>query len=139
MRKIISALALSLLGLMVGLLVFAAVPPTPIPEITQCTMRHDLSAFGLTCTNPCVYKVTPDCGACCILDVIYTVTDWVFYIVLAFAIIFIIWGAFQIMSAAGAPEKVNTGRNYIIYAVVGLIIGLLARSIPYIARTILGA
>lgn len=136
MRKIISALVLSLLGLMLAVSVFAQ---KPYPEITQCDMRHDLSAFGLNCTDPCIYADNPDCAACCILDVIYTVTDWIFYIVLAFAIIFIIWGAFQIMTAAGAPEKVATGRNYIIYAIIGLIIGLLARSIPYIARAIIGA
>jgi len=141
MRKIISALALSFLGLMMALSVFAQVP---VP-IEKCSMRHVLTGYtGMTCPltvgADCAYNDPAfTCAACCILDTILTVTDWVFYIVLAFAIIFIIWGAYQIMSAAGAPEKVNTGRNYIIFAIIGLIIGLLAKSIPYIARTIIGA
>jgi FtsH-binding integral membrane protein len=140
MRKIISALALSLLGLMLAFGVFAQI--TPPAEITKCTMRHTLSGFtGMTCPaagNPCPYT-DPNCGPCCLLDTIYTVTDWVFYIILAIVIILIIWGAYMIMTAAGAPEKITSGRNFIIWACVGLIIALLARSIPSIARAIVGA
>jgi hypothetical protein len=143
MRKIISAIvSLSFLGLMIAPMVLAQV--TPMPEITQCKMRHNFVNFtGFNCPNVntnCPYNSTNwTCGACCLLDTIYTVTDWVFYIVLAFVIIFIMLGAFTIMTAGGAPEKVNTGRNYIIYAIVGLIVGLMAKMIPYIAKAIIGA
>ena len=140
MRKIISALALSLLGLMLAGAVFAQI--TAPTEITQCVMRHDLVGFtGFTCPAAgvaCPYT-NSSCGPCCLLDTIYTVTDWVFYIVLAIVIILIIWGAYMIMTAAGAPEKITSGRNFIIWACIGLIIGLLARSIPSIARAIVGA
>jgi len=142
MKKIISAIAcLSFLGLMFAPLVFAQI--TPPTEISQCTMRHTLSGFtGFNCPasgTACPYNSTTyTCGPCCALDTIYTVTDWFFYIVLAFAIIFVVFGAFSIMTAGGAPEKVKVGRDFILYAIIGLLVGLIAKSIPYIARAIIG-
>jgi hypothetical protein len=142
MRKIISAIvSLSVLGLMIAPVVLADI--TPPTEITNCTMRHQLNNFtGFTCPNKgniCEYNNNSlTCGPCCILDSIYTITDWFFYIVLAFAIIFVIFGAFNIMTAGGSPEKVKVGRDFILYAIIGLLVGLIAKSIPYIARAIIG-
>jgi len=41
------------------------------------------------------------------------------------------------MTAAGAPEKVTTGRNYIIWAMVGAIVAALAKAIPAIVKAVL--
>jgi hypothetical protein len=144
MRKIISAIvSLSVLGLMIAPVVLAQI--TPPTEIKKCVMRHDLTSpdfVGFKCPAKgadCPYdSSTLTCGPCCILDTIYTVTDWFFYIVLAFAIIFIIFGAFNIMTAGGSPEKVKVGRDFILYAIIGLLVGLIAKSMPYIARAIIG-
>jgi hypothetical protein len=142
MKKIISALVL--LNLLVLPIITLANDISPIPEITQCKMRHQLNNFtGFTCPNKdenCPYNNTNlTCGACCILDTIYTFSDWVFYIVLAFAIIFISLGAFYIMSAGGDPDRIRKGRDYILYSVIGLIVGLIAKMVPYIAKAIIGA
>ena len=147
MKKLLTALVLiSFLGLVVApVMTLAAEPPG---EITKCTMRHDLTgpdwtAVGFRCpaanvdcefTNTLGYT----CGSCCILDTIYTVTDWIFIIVISFAAIMVIMGAFKIITAGGNAENVNTGRNYIIFAIAGLIVALLAKAIPAIARNILG-
>jgi hypothetical protein len=142
MRKILPAIvSLSVLGLMIAPVVLAQI--TPPTEITKCTMRHTLSGFtGFNCPpkgSDCPYdSTTYTCGPCCTLDTIYTVTDWFFYIVLAFAIIFVIFGAFNIMTAGGSPEKVKVGRDFILYAIIGLLVGLIAKSIPYIARAVIG-
>lgn len=55
------------------------------------------------------------------------------------AVIMIIYGAFQILTAAGDVEKVKTGRKTIIYAAVGLGIVLLSTGIVAIIKEILGA
>jgi len=146
MRKTISSLiVLSIVALLIAPAVFAQV--TPPGEVTGCNLRHDLTNFnthGFNCpmSGSCPFEnaagVTSTCGACCVLDTIYTVTDWIFYIVFAIAIIFIILGALTIVTAGGSPEKVTTGRNYILYAVIGVIIALAAKGIPAIARAILG-
>ena len=146
MKKLLIALVLvSFLGLMITPVVaLAAAPPA---EVTKCKMRHDLTGSswtdaGFTCPakgSDCEFtSPTNTCGSCCVLDTIYTVTDWIFIIVIAISAIMIIMGAFNIITAGGTPEKVSTGRSYIIYAIVGLIVALLAKAIPAIARSILG-
>ena len=52
------------------------------------------------------------------------------------ATIMILIGAFQILTAAGNPEKVTTGRNTILYAVLGFAIILLAKGIVLIITSI---
>ncbi|MFH1894511.1 MAG: hypothetical protein ABH813_01245 [Patescibacteria group bacterium] len=78
------------------------------------------------------------CGICCIMDTIYTVTDWIFLGVVSIAMIMIFIGAFNIVTAGGSPEKVSTGRSYIIFAAVGIIVALIAKLIPVIAKNIIG-
>ncbi len=145
MRKIFAILAL--VGFSVLFVAPVVLAVTPPPAVTKCTMRQDLTAAGWVSAGfkcpavgaDCLFDdTTKTCGSCCMLDTIYTITDWIFYILMAFGIIFIILGAFTILTAGGSPEKVNTGRSYIIYAVIGLLIGLAARGMPSLAKGIIG-
>lgn len=72
------------------------------------------------------------------MDTVYTVTDWIFVFVVTLVVIFILLGAFSILTAAGTPEKVATGRSYIIYACIGMFVALLAKAIPWIVRNVIG-
>ena len=40
------------------------------------------------------------------------------------ALLFIIYGGYLILSSQGEPEKVKTGRSYIVYSIVGLLLAL---------------
>lgn len=147
MKKIFSVLALLTVSAVL-LAPLAASAAEPIPaEITSCTMRYDLvgadwTAKGFNCPAKgavCTFSTAGNtCGICCVMDTIYTVTGWFFVAIVILAMIMVLLGAYNIMTAGGAPEKVNTGRSYIIFAAVGLIIALIARAIPYIARNIMG-
>jgi len=139
MKKILPALVL------ISFLAVLAVPTIVsaqegAPE--KCTITHDLSDLtGIDCptSGDCPFdSETYDCGMCCVMNSIYTVTDWIFIILVAFAAIMVLFGAFTLLTAAGDPEKVKSGRNYIIYAAAGLAVGLLAKAIPAIVRVILG-
>ena len=74
----------------------------------------------------------------CVMNTLYSITDWIFVILVALAGIFVIIGAFTLLTAAGSPEKVTSGRNYILYAAIGLIVGLLAKAIPSLVRMVSG-
>jgi hypothetical protein len=142
MKKIVPIL--SLMSLLALLLSPAVVLGQAIPtEPTKCVMRGDYTGFTtMKCPGvgvDCPFNSTDyDCGACCLLDAVYKVSYWIFYIVIIIAFIFIVLGAFNIITAGGAVEKVNTGRSYIIYAIAGIIVALVARSIPNIAMAIMG-
>jgi hypothetical protein len=87
---------------------------------------------------------TTDCysedrgGSVCLINTIYSITDWIFYILMAFVGIMIIIGAFTIITAGGSPEKVTSGRNYVLYAVIGMVVAFFARAIPAIVKTVIG-
>jgi hypothetical protein len=61
------------------------------------------------------------------------------YILLAAAVLFTIIGAFSILNFGGEPNKVIAGINYILYAVIGSIVAFLTKTIPSIAKAIIGA
>ena len=147
MKRVLTALILvSLLAILAVPLVASAQETIP-SEIKQCTMRHDLTgadwtARGFTCVangSICTFgDTTKTCGVCCIMDTVYTVTDWIFVFVITLVIIFILLGAFNLLTAAGTPEKIKSGRDYIIFACIGMLVALLAKSIPWIVRNVLG-
>jgi len=129
----------------------AALPSSP-PEC--CYLERDIKINNITCNKNtyvgsdapgtlCQNGSSPACqrpnwGIYCLLNAIYTVTDWIFYILMAIVAIMVIWGAFNIVTAGGDPSKVSTGRNFIVYAMVGFALALLSKAIPSIAQAVLG-
>ncbi|MFC1663717.1 hypothetical protein ACFL0A_01150 [Patescibacteria group bacterium] len=77
-------------------------------------------------------------GEICMINTIYGITDWIFFVFMAFAVIYITYGALTFVMAAGDPEKAKKGRDFIFYALIGVAIGLLARAFPSIAAGIIG-
>jgi len=53
----------------------------------------------------------------------------IFTILVAAAVIFVMIGAFQLLSAGGDTEKIGEGRQKILYAVIAVVVALLARGI----------
>ncbi len=150
MKKVLTALVLvSLLAILAAPMLASAAETIPT-TIEKCTMRHELTGTnwtdrGITCASKsteCLFNdpvnPTRTCGVCCIMDTVYTVTDWIFVFVVTLVVIFILLGAFSILTAAGTPEKVATGRSYIIYACIGMFVALLAKAIPWIVRNVIG-
>jgi hypothetical protein len=74
----------------------------------------------------------------CLISSIKVVTDWIFNILMVFVSLMFIFGAYTITTAGGSPEKVNKGKNYLIYAVIGLVIGLLSNGIPDLVEVLIG-
>ena len=126
MSKIIPVLALA----------FLLLPMVAFAQET-CTLIADLNYINDACDEGATVSVD-DYGTCCLFNSIHVVTRWLSGIIAALVGLFIIVGAFMIVTAAGVPEKVTAGRNYILYAVIGMVVFLFARAIPSIARAILG-
>lgn len=55
------------------------------------------------------------------------------------AVIYALWGGFQIMTAAGDDKKVGAGKNIIMHAVIGLVIIFLAWSlVSFVIKLLFG-
>ena len=127
MRKIISILALVALSL--PLVAFAADTCNLVVDMP------DVNSYCVMTNNPISIE---DYGQCCLFNSIYVVSNWLTFIIAAIVGLMIIIGAIMIVTAGGTPEKVTAGRNYILYAVIGMVVALFAKAIPSIAKAVLG-
>lgn len=124
--------AIILFTLVLPVVVLAQAAPS------QCTLVRDLTDINAACTKGATVNIDTF-GLCCAINAIHRIVDIIFFALLAVAVVFFILGAFTIITSAGAPERVASGRNYILYAILGLVIAFLARAVPAIAKFVLGA
>ncbi|MBI2024491.1 MAG: hypothetical protein HYT03_00125 [Candidatus Harrisonbacteria bacterium] len=77
---------------------------------------------------PCEASLPPDGkvgGGCDIHDFIVflkNIINFTFYVAIPLAVIFIVWGAFVIMTAGGSETRFGKGKSIITAAVIGLAI-----------------
>jgi drug/metabolite transporter (DMT)-like permease len=150
MRKIFAFL--TVLTLVVSLIpIFSASAAGEEGPPQCCKLRRAVSIdgspasagayVGETASSECVSPVTfptTKWGLYCTINTLNTVTDYIFIVLIAVVMIFVIMGAFNILMSNGDPEKVKTGQNYIVYAAAGLAVALLARAVPALVKTIMG-
>lgn len=70
-----------------------------------------------------------------LIETIKTITNYVFYGLLLFATLMMIIGAFNFITAGGDPEKQGKARDAIIYAIIGIIVAILAKGIVLFLET----
>ncbi len=129
----VPVLAILAVGVLLPMVVSAQI--TTAPE--ECLLKYDFSDFDAECTAGNSVNISGH-GMCCLLNTLYNVTDWIFVILVGLAGIFVILGAMTLIMAAGSPEKVTSGRNYILYAAIGLLVAFLAKAIPGVVKLIAG-
>ena len=71
-------------------------------------------------------------------ELINRIANWLLIIGAPILALFIIIGAFQIMTSGGTPDKVTTGRKTITYAIIGYALLMLSKSVTLIINNVLG-
>lgn len=69
---------------------------------------------------------------------VYTVINWVLIAVGIICVVFIIVGGIRYATSGGDPEKVKSAKNTILYALIGLVIAILANVIVQIVFQVTG-
>lgn len=64
-----------------------------------------------------------------VAEIINNITTWVVGLVGAIAVLFIIWGGFLYITAAGNKDQAEKAKKTITYAVIGVVIIVLAKVI----------
>lgn len=67
------------------------------------------------------------------------IIGYVFGIILVIAVLLILYAAFIYLTSAGDEDKVKEAKNYIIYAIIGIVIAFLARAIVGVVSGLLSA
>lgn len=71
-------------------------------------------------------------------DLMCTLFGWLFMGIMFVAVIYIILAAYNYLTAAGDAKKVEKANHMLLYAVIGVIVAVLARNIPKIAASLVG-
>ena len=132
--------------LLVGLLVIPLLPTmvsaAPATQASGCTIRVraiELSdPAGTFSPGAFVGDDNVRWGLICTLNTINIVTNWIFIGLVAIAVFLVLMGAFKLMTAGGNTANVSAGRNYIMYAAIGLLVALVARAVPSLVQSLLG-
>jgi len=65
------------------------------------------------------------------ISAIVTITNIAFTFLIALAILFLIIAGFYFVTASGNPEQIGKARNMVLWAIVGVVIALLAKGLVY--------
>jgi len=119
MKKTIitSAILVSLLGLMVIL-----------PVAVGAALNVPSAGSATTNISPQNLSVE---------DALTNITNWFFVIVLVIAVLFLLVAGFQFITAGGDPDRVNSARQNVMYAMVGVAVAVLAKGIVSLVQGIL--
>jgi len=113
MKKIVALIALSVLTLSVAPFVFA-VDESPV-------------TFG-----PQVDTIPK------LMGLVNTIINWIFTALIVTAIIFILISAFGWLTSGGDPAKTEKARNQLLYAIIAIVIGALAKGLVLLVGNLLG-
>ena len=77
---------------------------------------------------------TQEWGTICLLNTIYSVTNWLFYFFITLAIAVGVIAGYLFMTAAGDETKLSQARGMLTYMAVGLVVAALTKALPMIIR-----
>jgi len=69
--------------------------------------------------------------------VVDTIFNWIFGIVSTLTVLIFVLAGFYFVTAQGDPEKVGKAKQMMIYGVIGVVVMIIAKAIPYFIYTIL--
>ncbi len=101
---------------------------TPTPTTPSCT--------SFVCPSGAICFPNP-LTACTLEDFINRIINFFFIIGTAMVSVAVLYGAYNILTSGGKPEKVNAGINIVVYAILGELVILIAKIIPFIIKEII--
>ena len=76
-------------------------------------------------------KVIPNAD---IVKSLGNIADWIFYILIGVAVLFIVIAGLEYVTAAGDPEKIKLAGQKVLYALIGVIVASLAKGLVLLAQ-----
>ncbi len=90
-----------------------------------------VSADGIPLTNPIKYNELP--------PLLEAIADGIGTIIIAAAVLMIVFSAILFVISGGSPDKLGNAKKSFMYAIVGLVIGILAKTIVAVVKYVVGA
>lgn len=71
--------------------------------------------------------------------IVNAVINWMFWILLVAAVVFILLGAWKFLTSAGNSDETKKAQNYVLWAVIAIVVAFLAKAIVLWVVGLLGA
>jgi len=113
--------------LLLGSLLIPAITLAATAKCSDYTSQNTCESKGCawdTVKNKCLGVGDVD-----VFKTLNAIVNWAFAILLVMAALFIVVAAFYFVTAGGAPEKIEMARNLILYAIIGVVVALLAKGL----------
>jgi hypothetical protein len=87
---------------------------------------------------PVVAPIAPVTSLMAVGQTLCNVTNWLFYFLIILAVIFIIIAAFKYLTAGGNEDNVKAASHMLLYAVIAIIVGIVAKAVPGLVGSFMG-
>src|SRR4051812_46983521 len=114
-----------------GLAIAGLLATLAVPAFAQVTIPGN--GGGTTVPAP----LTTTAGPNTIYNILANVMNIAFIVLMLLAVLFIIIAGFNYLAAGGDEEKVEKAQRQLLYAVIAIVIGLLAKAVPLIVAQFL--
>ncbi len=105
-------------------------------KLTSIALGLTLSPIGTVNAQGGVTPVVPP-STINVPAIVNKAMNWSFGLLIVLAAAFILYAAFLYLTSATQPEKLETAKKYIIYAVVAIVVGFVARGLVSIVIDLL--
>ncbi len=89
-----------------------------------------LAIYNPTDLNP------PSWGEVDVMDALGSIVNWLFILLLVIAAAAITIAGYLFVTATGDPDKTKRARDFVLYALIGIIVGLVAKGLVYFINSI---
>ncbi len=72
------------------------------------------------------------------LNIVNTIIDYLFTILLVLSVVFILLAAFKYLTAGGDEEKIGSAHKILLWAVVAIAVALLSQGVIFLVQSIIG-
>src|SRR3990167_7755954 len=98
--------------ILLALFAFGFLNPAPSSALSKTP--GDDTTPGPSIENPLKFGTIP--------AILNAVAGFLYALALAVVTVMVLWGGFQILTAAGSPERIDKGKKTLLYAVVGTVV-----------------
>lgn len=96
-----------------------------------------LSLAQVTAFPPVNAPVSSITSLSAVNRVIVNIVNWVMGLFFVAAVLFIFYAAYLFLNAAGNPDQLQHAKDQLIYAIVAIVVALLAGSVRFIVASVL--
>ncbi len=114
--------------------------------VESCELKYNFTNVDSNCArgNKVVSPTAPagsgvktiKWGVCCLLNSLYKTSDTMALVIMPIALLVFLYAAFQFMTSGGDANKLEEVKRLILYALIGVIIIVLAKSILFTIKSI---